>query len=62
MLLEWATRRQGDGGEIYAQAAQRVRAAAAETLQHGPYPPDLRGTATTGEVTAAVIARATSDM
>jgi homoisocitrate dehydrogenase len=64
MLLEWATRQQGDGAnsEAYAQAARRVRAAAAETLRSGPYPPDLGGSATTGEVTAAMIARATSAM
>jgi len=64
MLLEWAMRQQGAGasGEAYAQAARRVRAAAAETLRSGPYPPDLGGTATTGEVTAAVITRATSDI
>ncbi|MFP4440765.1 MAG: isocitrate/isopropylmalate dehydrogenase family protein [Chloroflexaceae bacterium] len=64
MLLEWAMRQQpgGASGEAYAGAVRRVRAAAAETLKHGPYPPDLGGTATTGEVTAAVIARVRSNI
>lgn len=64
MLLEWATRQQSGGAssEAYARAAQCMRVAAAETLQQGPYPPDLGGTATTGEVTAAVIARVRSNI
>lgn len=41
----------------YLAAAQRTRAAASATLAHGPATPDLGGSATTAQVTAAVIER-----
>lgn len=55
MLLEhFAARVTSDGGR-WTIAAERIRAAMAATLVHGPRTPDLGGTATTEEVTEAII-------
>ncbi|NTV04378.1 isocitrate/isopropylmalate dehydrogenase family protein [bacterium] len=48
MLLEWRHR---------AGAATRVRAAAAHVLTNGPHTPDLGGSSSTADITAAVIAQ-----
>lgn len=55
MLLEWAGRATGD--TRFAERAGRVRAAMADILRNGPHTPDLGGTATTADITGAVIAR-----
>jgi homoisocitrate dehydrogenase len=56
MLLAWDAQR--DNGTTHAGIwAQRLQAVLSMTLGEGPYPPDMGGTATTQEVTDAVIAR-----
>jgi homoisocitrate dehydrogenase len=53
LLLEWAEHR----GLLPERRSLHVRAAVAETAQMGPHPPDTGGTASTAEVTAAVLSR-----
>jgi len=59
MLLEWAASRQqaAGGGQQLAEAAGRVRGALAAVLRAGPHTPDLGGTATTAQMTAAFVAQ-----
>ena len=54
MLLEWLSERHEEPRA--ADAATDVRSAVAEVLAAGPHTPDLGGTATTGEVTRAILA------
>lgn len=54
MLLEWLSDRHEDPRA--ADAATELRAAVAEVLAAGPRTPDLGGSATTDEVTRAIIA------
>lgn len=56
MLLDWfASRQSADASQQSSAAARRVREAIATVLRDGPHTPDLGGTATTTDVTAAVI-------
>ncbi len=55
LLLEWMAQRSDAAQQRYAPAAGRVRAAMATVLHEGPHTPDLNGTATTNELTNAVI-------
>lgn len=57
LWLEWDADRDKDAGSTTRQVAARLRRAIRTTLQDGPHPPDLGGTATTDDVTAAVIER-----
>lgn len=52
LLLEWAAVR----GLQPAEQAPRLQHALTHVLQHGPHTPDLGGTATTNDITAAVVA------
>jgi homoisocitrate dehydrogenase len=56
MLLTWAAQR-GNGNADAGVWAQRLQTACHITLTEGPYTPDMGGTATTQDVTDAVIAR-----
>jgi homoisocitrate dehydrogenase len=59
LLLEYLGRRPGDGGlsEACRGWSQRISAAVARIQADGPHTPDLGGTATTGDVTRAVLQR-----
>lgn len=60
MLLEWYGRKRDVAANQRDQVnewAGRLRRAVADTLREGPHTPDLRGSATTHDVTRAVIER-----
>jgi homoisocitrate dehydrogenase len=59
MLLEWAAQQEWSmqHAALRKGAAQRVQDAIAAVLRAGPHTPDLGGSATTHEVTDAVISQ-----
>jgi homoisocitrate dehydrogenase len=59
LWLQWAAANDAEASDSLAAWARRVQDAIGATLRDGPHTPDLGGSATTGDITAAIIQKLT---